>query len=87
MNNDNIISLVPTTKDGDDDSFPTNAYVITDVEGTDFYAEGFAIFTSHHIAIMRDSGNGPIPVLVLPLLRVKAAELMEDEEVFEDVGA
>lgn len=60
---------------------PVNDYVVVDVDDESWYATGFLIFTPHHLAIMFDSGNGAgaIPVLVLPINRVKAAELYEDD--------
>lgn len=81
MSNDNIVSLVP----GQKDEIPTSDYVVTSLNGEEFFASGFLVFTSHHIAVMRDTGAGALPVLVVPLTMVSAAELVEDnddEEVF-----
>jgi hypothetical protein len=61
---------------------PVNEYVIIDKDGQEHFAEGFLIFTSQHVAIMRDAPDGALPVLVMPLSDVKRAELVEDEEVF-----
>lgn len=58
---------------------PQNAYVIVDINGDDHFAEGFLLFTSQHIAIMRDTGSGALPILVMPLDKVFSAELLEDE--------
>lgn len=80
-NNDNIFQLgsVKGGKDNDGDAgIPVNDYVIMDIDGTEFFGTGFLIFTSQHIAIMKDNGNGAVPVLVVPIGRVKAAELYED---------
>lgn len=67
-------------------SIPQNTYAIIDREGNDYYAEGFALFTSQHIAIMRDTGGGAIPILIMPLDQVRIVELVEDDEVFEQEG-
>jgi hypothetical protein len=61
--------------------FPSNDYVITDMQGFEWYATGFLIFTSHHVAIMKSTGEGTaIPALIIPIGNVKAAELVEDED-------
>lgn len=62
-------------------SIPINDYVLTDVDNQELYATGFLVFTSQHVAVMRDYGKGAIPVLVVPLDRTKYAELVEDDEV------
>lgn len=61
-----------------DDGIPINDYIITDIDNQEFAATGFLIFTSHHLAIMRDNGKGAIPIMVFPIDRVKVAELYED---------
>lgn len=88
MSDDNVFRFgqIKGGKDGggpeeEEPGIPVNDYVISDVDGEEFYATGFLIFTSHHLAIMRDDGKGAIPVLVLPINRVKAAEIYE-----EDIG-
>lgn len=64
-----------------EDGIPEFSYVVTDIDHNDFYADGFLIFTPHHLAIMSEiDGRGAVPVLVLPINRVIAAELVEDEE-------
>jgi len=63
----------------DEPRIPTNDYIITDMDNNELFGRGFLIFTPHHIAIMRDFGAGAVPVLVLPLGRIKAAELNEEE--------
>lgn len=64
-------------------TIPQNEYTIVDREGNQYYAEGFALFTSQHIAIMRDTGAGALPILIMPLDRVHVVELIDDidEEV------
>lgn len=59
-----------------EDEFPVNEYEILDIDDEVFNALGFAVFTSHHIAIMRDEGSGPLPILILPLHRVKVCQLV-----------
>lgn len=67
-------------KDADkNEGIPENDYIIVDMDDNEFPATGFLLFTSHHIAIMQDRGSGPVPVLVLPLVRVKASWI--DDEV------
>jgi hypothetical protein len=80
----NIFSLVNGGKslDTDDQELPNYSYVIVDREGEEFYASGFMIFTSQHVAIMRDTGKGAIPVIVMPLERLHIAELVEDQMEF-----
>lgn len=70
-------------QESDTDGIPTNEYVIEDINGNLHYAEGFLLFTSHHVAVMRDIGAGALPILVMPLDKVFAAELVEDDEVYE----
>ena len=72
----NVVSLVPSAKE----TIPEVDYIITDVDGEEFYASGFLLFTSHHFAVMRDTGLGALPVLVLPLHRVRMAELVESDD-------
>lgn len=62
----------------DDNTIPENDYVVTDLDDDEFFTNGFLIFTPHHLAIMRDKGKGAVPVLVMPIARVKAAELLEE---------
>lgn len=68
-------------KDQDGTEIPVHDYVIIDVEDEEWDATGFMIFTSHHVAVMRDSTQGAVPVLVLPINRVKAATIADDSGV------
>jgi hypothetical protein len=77
---DNIVNLVPNTSQ----EIPVSDYCITDTNGEEFYASGFLLFTSHHVAVMRDTGAGALPVFVMPLGLVHVAEIMEDDEQTED---
>lgn len=77
-NNDNVFRLGAVQGGKDTDSIPEDNYVVTDIDGMEFYATGFMIFTPHHLAIMKDEGRGAIPVLVVPIGRVRAAELSEE---------
>ena len=61
------------------DKFKANDYQILDIDDEVFSAMGFAIFTSQHVAIMRDDGDGPAPVLIVPLGRVKAVKMIDEE--------
>lgn len=82
--NDNVLPFgAPRAKTSEaetGDKFPENNYVITDIDNEDFFARGFLIFTPHHCAIMNDLGSGAVPILVVPLNRVKIAEMVTDEE-------
>ena len=63
-----------------EDKIPHNDYVVIDNDDNEFDINGFLIFTPHHAAIMRDTGKGAIPVLVVPLNNVQAAFLDDDED-------
>ncbi len=65
------------------EEIPENRYLITTDNGEEYESTGFLLFTSQHVAVMRDTGAGALPVLVIPLARVMAAELLEDEDVEE----
>lgn len=83
INNGNVFRFGTVTGGKTDtpsveDGIPINDYIIHCTDGDDYYARGFLIFTPHHLAIMRDEGKGAIPVLVLPISKVHAAELYED---------
>lgn len=83
MDNDNVVPFgsrsrpaTPETGDG----FPENNYVVEDIDDVEYFGTGFLIFTPHHCAIMKDFGKGAVPVLVVPLHRVKVAEIASDED-------
>lgn len=79
--NDNIFTLVNGNKaDAADETLPENEYCITTTSGSTYYATGFLVFTSQHVAIMKDIGKGAIPAMVVPLSIVEVAELVEDED-------
>lgn len=80
MSNDNVFTLHQGEKKSELPSYP---YVVEDIDGLVFSEEGFLVFTSQHVAVMRDTGEtGAIPVLVVPLNRVRYAAI--DEEVDEE---
>lgn len=67
----------------EEDAIPQNDYIIIDTDDVEYFVNGFLIFTPHHLAIMTDLGDGPIPALVTPIARVKTAvlaSLMSDDE-------
>jgi len=74
-----IFSIVPkepkveTVNDKSD-----NEYVIEDIDGNTYWGEGYLIFTSHHVAIMRGDDEGTVPVMVVPLARVKVASMIDE---------
>lgn len=83
MDNDNVVpfgsrSRPATLETGD--GFPENNYVVEDIDDVEYFGTGFLIFTPHHCAIMKDFGKGAVPVLVVPLHRVKVAEIASDED-------
>lgn len=85
MDDDNNVFKFGAVKGGKDTTeekteIPVNDYVILDIDDHEFYATGFLIFTPHHLAIMRDNGAGAIPVMVMPIGRVKAAEIFDEED-------
>lgn len=82
----NIFRIVPggATEDPSDDNLPVNSYVITTATGREYFGEGFLVFTSQHVAVMKETPKGAIPALVIPLTNVESAELIEDEELDED---
>lgn len=66
-----------------EETIPMNPYEIITINDERLYAEGFLLFTSQHIAVMRDNGSGALPVLVVPLNMVKYAELCEVDDESE----
>lgn len=62
---------------------PEHTYAILDVDGEEWLNHGFLIFTSHHVAIMRETEDGAIPVFIIPLGRVKVAEMVAEDELEE----
>lgn len=85
-NEDNIVKFGAiqggkTETPAKEDDLPQNTYAITDVDGVTVFCDGFLVFTSHHIAVMKDLGDkGAIPAMVFPLSMVKCAELVEPGE-------
>lgn len=72
-------------KDGSEaEAIPETEYVIVTKDNTEYFATGFLLFTSQHIAVMRDTGAGALPILVVPLTEVKMAEIVEIDEDEED---
>lgn len=82
-NDDNVVSLVPQNNNGP--SIPESDYVIINHQGEEMFATGFLLFTSHHVAVMRDTGNGALPILVVPLTAVAYAALVEDDDDDEEI--
>lgn len=61
-------------------TIPVNDYVITTMSGRELFGTGFCIFTAAHIAIMRDDGEGAVPIIVLPLSNVDTCEMIHEDE-------
>lgn len=86
MTNDNVFGIVQGGKgEAEDQKFPVNVYAIMDQDHTEHLHSGFMIFTSQHLAVMRDDGHGAIPIFVIPLQNVKYAEVLEEEEEQEEM--
>ena len=81
MNDDNIVPF-GSFEGGksDKDMFPSNPYIIEDIDGNVYGAEGYLIFTSQHVCIMENVGEGAIPSVMIPLSRLKVVELAEDDD-------
>lgn len=80
---DNVIHIVRNdneAKGAAETTIPMNKYKITDINSEQKTAVGFLVFTSQHVAIMKDTGDGAIPVLVYPLERVAFAEAVDDDQ-------
>lgn len=75
----NVFKVVTGGKDAND-KIKSNEYLVIDVDDREYPAYGFLIFTSQHVAVMQDDGDGAIPALVIPLSRLKSAELIEDDD-------
>jgi hypothetical protein len=84
---DNVVSFGKTREEraaangneDDPNTFPVDSYVVVDVDGFEWYAEGFLVFTPDHVAIMKPGVKMAVPALVIPISRVKAA-LLDDED-------
>ncbi len=80
MNDDNIVKFGSVQGGKSDEKFPSYPYVIEDIGENEYYAEGYLIFTSHHVCVMEDSDNGPVTAIMVPLDRVKVVGLDKDED-------
>jgi len=79
--NNNIFKVMPGGKAANQsDQFPTDTYAIVCKNGRELLADGFLIFTSQHVTVMRDKGKGAIPVLLVPLIDIEFAEIVDDDE-------
>lgn len=75
-----IVAANEAEAEATEDILPQNEYVITTLGGQEFFATGFMLFTSHHIAVMTETERGAMPVLVVPLTNVMAAEIVDEDE-------
>lgn len=84
MNDDNNVYRFGAIQGGKPEAteseFPSYPYSIRDVEDEEHYAEGYLIFTSHHVCIMEDTPKGPVTAFMIPIHRVKDVALVIDEE-------
>ena len=86
MDDDNNIVQFGSIVGGKEDKkdFPAHPYVLTDVDGEEYYYDGFLIFTTHHVAVMVEGDDGePVAGIMMPLHRLKSAEIadVEDETI------
>ena len=79
----NIFQLINNNGQVEEDIAPMYDYIVVVKDGNEHFAPGFLLFTSQHIAIMRETPKGALPILVIPLSEVKIAELVEDDEFDE----
>jgi hypothetical protein len=80
--NDNIVKFGSVTggkETKEEKGIEEFDYVIIDIDNEEWYETGFLIFTTHHVAIMHDAGPGAVPALIVPLDRVRAARLVDEE--------
>jgi hypothetical protein len=84
---DNIIRIVSSNEDsaGNENTIPQSDYRLNFVNGEFAEAYGFLVFTSQHVAIMRDNGTGAIPILVAPLGTVQYANIVETEDTNDEL--
>lgn len=64
-----------------EERLPTADYTVEDIDHNLFHEHGFCIFTTSHIAIMKETPQGATPVLIVPLHRTLAAYIDEDDRV------
>lgn len=76
---DNVIRIVSSNDDETvNPTIPQYEYRLNFTNGEYAQAFGFLVFTSQHVAIMRDNGEGAIPILVSPLGTVQYANIVEE---------
>jgi hypothetical protein len=83
---DNVIRIIASNDEpavAPESTIPQYEYEIVHFDGSSSKAHGFLLFTSQHVAVMRDNGEGAIPVLVYPLDKVKYATIVEDNQADE----
>lgn len=85
MDDDNIIQFGKPTVDPSKvipevSPFPTNEYVVRDIDDEIFYASGFLIFTDTHVGVMTPTPQGAIPAFLIPISRLKYAELDDADD-------
>lgn len=56
---------------------PVNTYRLIDINGYSEDWVGFLVFTSQHVAVMREQGSGAIPLAVMPLNMLHRAVIVE----------
>lgn len=83
-NEDNVVKFgsIQGGKAKDDKEFPSNPYVILDVDDEEHYYDGYMIFTTHHVCIMQEGDDGtPVTAFMIPMHRVKDVSLAVEDEV------
>jgi len=88
VTDENVFRLIQTERP-EAATFVANdqSYYIEDIDGNEYVRNGYCVFTSHHLAIMKEiNENSSVPSLVLPLIRVKVCELIEEDFDDENEG-
>lgn len=81
--NDNIVQFgsIKGGKDEDNEAgVPMHHYQIKDFDDEIHEAYGFIIFTPQHVAVMRDTPEGALPLMIFPLEHVKYAKKIDPNQ-------
>lgn len=60
---------------------PQHQYQIKDFDDEIHEAYGFIIFTPQHVAVMRDTPEGALPLMIFPLEHVKYAKKVDPAQL------
>ena len=79
MNNDNIVNFAAVKGGKQEEQVPQHNYKVVLFDGGEIEAHGFLIFTPQHVAVMRSTEEGALPILVVSLDNVKYTTIVEVE--------